>query len=202
MRNYDRYYQQLKVWGRQPKIRISGLITLTIFTVAFFLNLAILPTFKTIAGLKKEISDQQEVETKLTKKMAGLKTAEVNYAQVVNDLKLINQVLPEKEEFERLAWEIQWLAKQTGVEINTGSFGEFNLAGQADLSNQTELAAELTIKGNYQQIRAFLQSLTQIDRLITIKEVNFNKQNLQGGGELTASLRLAGFYLPTKELND
>lgn len=194
MRNYDRYYQQLRILGRQPKIRISGLITLTIFTVAFFLNLAILPTFKTIAGLKKEISDQQEVETKLTKKMAGLKTAEVNYAKVVNDLKLINQVLPEKEELERLAWEIQWLARQTGVEINTGSFGEFNLAGQAVKPDQTELAVELTIKGSYQQIRDFLQSLTKIDRLITIKEVNFNKQ--------TASLRLAGFYLPTKELND
>jgi Tfp pilus assembly protein PilO len=199
MRNYDRYYQQLRVWGRQPKIKISGLITLTIFTVAFFLNLAILPTFKTIAGLKKEISDQKEVEVKLTKKMLGLKTAEVNYAKVINDLKLINQVLPEKEELERLAWQIQWLANQQGLEINTGSFGEFNLVGQAAKPGQTELSAELTITGGYQQIRNFLQSLAKIDRLITVKEVNFNKQKLQGSGEVTASLKLAGFYLPTKE---
>ena len=199
MRNYDRYYQHLKILGRQPKIKISGLITLTIFTVAFFLNLAILPTFKTIAGLKKEISDQQEVEVKLTKKMLGLKTAEVNYAKVINDLKLINQVLPEKEELERLAWQIQWLANQQGLTISTGSFGEFNLVGQADSPDQTELAVELTITGSYQQIRAFLQGLTKIDRLIAVKEVNFNKQKLQGSGEVTASLKLAGFYLPTKE---
>jgi len=191
MRNYDRYYQQIRVWGRQPKVRVSGLISLTIFTVAFFLNMAILPTFKTIAGLKKEIKDQQEVEAKLTKKMVGLKTAEVNYAKVVNDLKLINQVLPEKEEFERLAWQIQWLANQQGLEINIGSFGEFNLVGEANKSDQTELSMELTIKGSYQQIRAFLQNLTNIDRLITIKEISFNKQ--------TASLKLAGFYLPIKE---
>lgn len=199
MRNYDRYYQQIRVWGRQPKVRVSGLISLTIFTVAFFLNMAILPTFKTIAGLKKEIKDQQEVEAKLTKKMVGLKTAEVNYAKVVNDLKLINQVLPEKEEFERLAWQIQWLANQQGLEINIGSFGEFNLVGEANKSDQTELSMELTIKGSYQQIRAFLQNLTNIDRLITIKEISFNKQDLQTGGELTASLKLAGFYLPIKE---
>lgn len=191
MRNYDRYYQQIRVWGRQPKVRVSGLISLTIFTVAFFLNMAILPTFKTVAGLKKEIKDQQEVEAKLTKKMVGLKTAEVNYAKVVNDLKLINQVLPEKEEFERLAWQIQWLANQQGLEINIGSFGEFNLVGEANKSDQTELSMELTIKGSYQQIRAFLQNLTNIDRLITIKEISFNKQ--------TASLKLAGFYLPIKE---
>ena len=202
MRNYDRYYQQLRVWGRQPKIKISGLITLTIFTVAFFLSMAILPTFKTIAGLKKEISDQQEVEAKLTKKAAGLKTAEVNYAKVINDLKLINQVLPEKEELERLAWQIQWLANQQGLTISTVSFGEFNLVGQAAKPGQTELSAELTITGNYQQIRNFLQGLTKIDRLITINEVSFNKQNLQTGGELTASLSLAGFYLPIKEQND
>jgi len=199
MRNYDRYNQQLRDWGRQPKIKISGLITLTIFTVAFFLSMAILPTFKTIAGLKKEISDQQEVEVKLTKKMLGLKTAEVNYAKVINDLKLINQVLPEKEELERLAWQIQWLANQQGLTISTGSFGEFNLVGQAAKPGQTELSAELTITGNYQQIRNFLQGLTKIDRLIAVKEVNFNKQKLQGSGEVTASLKLAGFYLPTKE---
>ncbi|MBU1499328.1 type 4a pilus biogenesis protein PilO [Patescibacteria group bacterium] len=199
MRNYDRYYQQIRVWDRQPKVRVSGLISLTIFTVAFFLNMAILPTFKTIAGLKKEIKDQQEVEAKLTKKMVGLKTAEVNYAKVVNDLKLINQVLPEKEEFERLAWQIQWLANQKGVKINAGRFGEFNLVGEADSSDQAELVVEITIKGSYQQIRDFLQSLIKIDRLITIKEISFNKQDLQTGGELTASLKLAGFYLPIKE---
>lgn len=201
MRNYDRYYQQIRVWGQQPKTKISGLISLTIFTVAFFLSMAILPTFKTIAGLKKEIKDQQEVEVKLTKKVAGLEIAEVNYTKVINDLKLINQVLPEKEELERLAWQIQWLANQKGVEINSGSFGEFNLVGQAGKSDQTELSTELTIKGGYQQIKAFLQSLTKIDRLITIKEVSFNKQKLQDG-ELTASLKLAGFYLATKEQND
>ena len=202
MRSYDRYYQRIKVWGQQPKTKISGLIGLTIFTVAFFLSMAILPTIRTIAGLKKEIKDQQEVEAKLTKKMIGLKTAEVNYAKVVNNLRLINQVLPEKEEFERLAWQIQWGAKQTGVEINTGSFGGFNLVGQTDKSDKIELAAELTIAGSYQQIRAFLQSLIKIDRLITIEEVNFNNQKLQGEGKLTTNLKLVGFYLPTKEQND
>ncbi len=199
MRNYDRYYQQIRVWGQQPKTKISGLITLTIFTVAFFLSMAILPTFKTIAGLKKEIADQQEVEAKMTKKVAGLITAETNYAKVINDLKLINQVLPEKEELEKLAWQIEWLANQQGLTINTGSFGKFTLVGQADSSDQAELLMDLTIKGGYQQIRAFLQNLTNIDRLITIKEVSFNKQKLQGGGELTASLKLVGFYLPIKE---
>lgn len=199
MKNYDRYYQRIRVWGQQPKTKISGLITLTIFTVAFFLSMAILPTFKTIAGLTKEIKDQQEVETKMTKKVAGLITAETNYAKVINDLKLINQVLPEKEELERLAWQIQWLANQQGLTINTGSFGKFTLVGQADKSDQAELSMDLTIKGSYQQIRAFLQNLTNIDRLITIKEVSFNKQKLQGSGELTASLKLAGFYLPAKE---
>lgn len=168
MRNYDRYYQQIRVWDRQPKVRVSGLISLTIFTVAFFLNMAILPTFRTIAGLTKEIKDQQEVEAKLTKKAAGLITAETNYAKVINDLKLINQVLPEKEELERLAWQIQWLANQQGLTINTGSFGEFNLVGEANKSDQTELSMELTIKGSYQQIRSFLQNLTKIDRLHTI----------------------------------
>lgn len=195
---YDRYYQRIKTWGRQPKTQISGMITLSIFTVAFFLSMAILPTFKTIAGLRKEIDDQQEVKAKLTRKAAALETAEVNYTKAINDLKLINSILPEKEELERLAWQIQWLANQQGLTINSGSFGGFNLVGQAVNSNQTELTADLTIKGSYQQIRAFLQGLTNIDRLITVQEVNFNKQKLQDG-ELTASLKLAGFYLPTKE---
>ncbi|MDZ7587450.1 MAG: type 4a pilus biogenesis protein PilO, partial [Patescibacteria group bacterium] len=192
MRDYDRYYQRVKNWSQQPKIRISGLASLTILTVAFFLYFAILPTVKNIVSLNKEIKDQQEIINKLGKKISNLETAEINYNQVINNLKSIDQLLPEKEEFERLAWQIQWLANQKGAEIVNGNFEKFNLTGQTDQAS-SELEMQLTIKGSFQQIKAFLQSLTKIDRLIIIKEVNFNKQGLQDESGLTANLKLSGF---------
>src|SRR3989344_8137511 len=93
--NYNRYYRRIRVWSQEPKTQISGFVSLTIFTVAFFLYFAILPTLKTIGGLNKEIKDQQETISTMTKKINDLKTAETNYAQVINDLKSIDRVLPE-----------------------------------------------------------------------------------------------------------
>lgn len=200
--NYHRYYGRVRVWSQKSQTQISGFVSLTIFTVAFFLYFAILPTLKTIGSLNKEINDQQEVINTMTKKINDLTIAETNYAQVINDLKSIDRVLPKTEEFERLAWQVQWLAQQTGVTITTGSFGEFSLVGERPSNDLKPLLMNLSISGSYQQIKQYLQSLTKIDRLITIEEVSFNQQNLKVGGGLTANLKLTGFYLPKKEQND
>lgn len=202
MRGFEQYYQRVKIWSKQPKVQISGLISLTYFTIAFFLRFAILPTFETIGSLSKEIKDYQTIIGKLTNKIYNLEMAEANYSLAINDLESVDRVLPQTAEAERLAWQIQWVAQQEGVKIVSGSFGEFNLISPKISTDLNKLETSLSISGSYQQIKAFLQKLTNIDRLLTIEEISFNKQDFQGEGKLTVSLKLKGFYWPKKELND
>lgn len=199
--NYHNYYKRFDVFLKKPTTRISGLISLTIFTVAFFLVMAILPTLKTIASLQKEIDDSQAINSQLYKKTQALQTAEINYTKIVNDLGLINNILPEKEVFEKLSWQIQWLAKQRGVEVTSGTFEGFKLIGQQE-SGIKGLGIELTVNGGYPQIKDWLNSLTNIDRLITIQSVSLGIKNLKMSKEsakITATIKLTAYYLPGGE---
>ncbi|MCX6816979.1 MAG: type 4a pilus biogenesis protein PilO [Candidatus Beckwithbacteria bacterium] len=185
-------------WAQQPIVRISGLISLTFFTVAFFGIFAIMPTFKTIAKLNKEIEDSQIIDSQLYKKTVSLQAAQTNYDKVINDLGLVNRVMPEREEFETLSWQIAWLASQKGVELTSGTFNTFNLVGPSETGLQT-LEIDLTVSGPYLNIKDYFVSLTGFDRLITISDVNFgskNSNNLKNNLNLTANLKLTAYWLP------
>ena len=176
---------------------MSGLASITIFTTAFFLLVAILPTFRTIGTLNKEIIDQETVNSKLTQKIVSLKAAEANFAPVINNLEIIKEVLPESEASERLAWQIYWVAEQTGVEITSGSLGEFALLNQvAEKNKLSQLDVSLSLSGSYQQIKNFVTKIAQIDRLMTITDISLSNKNSQLNNSLTVTLKLIGFYLP------
>jgi len=186
--SYNQYYARLKLVIERPVTKISGLVILTIFTVVGFTVFAILPTFKTIASLKREIEDAKTVEAKLQQKIHSLNQAETLYAQVAPGLSSLNQVLPDQPEFERLAWQLHWLAGQNGVTITNGSFSEF----QTDF-----IPVALSIRGNYLAIKAFIADLNRLDRLIAVEEVTISSKNVRlGGAGLTANLKLKAFYLP------
>lgn len=185
--SYDQYYGRLKLSFQRPSTKISGLVILTIFTVIFFIGFAILPTFKTIAGLKREINDAETVEAKLQQKIYSLNQAETLFAQVTPDLPRLNQLLPENPEFERLAWQLNWLANQEQITIVSGTID----GPEADF-----LPTVLTVKGGYLQIRAFVESLNRIDRLIEINELAISGKNVrQSEGQLTANLKIKAYFL-------
>lgn len=185
--SYSQYYSRLKLIIERPATKVSGLVILTIFTVIGFTVFAILPTFKTIASLKREIEDAKTVEAKLQQKIHSLNQAESLYAKITPGLSSLNQVLPAEPEFERLAWQIHWLANQNRVTITNGSFSEF----QTDF-----IPVTLGIRGNYLAIKAFIAGLNRIDRLIAVEELTISSKNVRLGGEsLTANLKLKAFYL-------
>ena len=108
-KSYANYYKRFERMSKQPAARISGLVSLTIIVTVFFMFFAILPTFRTIATLNREIEDTELLETKLQKKILSLQKAEEVYIQTEKDLEIIAPVLPITQDFERLAWQVNWL---------------------------------------------------------------------------------------------
>ncbi len=197
-RDYSKYLKRIKQLSRKPSAKVSGLVSLTVFTVAFFGMFAILPTFKTIGALQKEIEDVEMVNIKLTQKIRALNKAEELYSQELGSLSLVDQVLPNNPEFERLAWQLEWLALNGGVEITNGSFSEFPVF---DTTSQTqelqEILVDLSITGSYLKIKAFVESLRQIDRLINLTDISINSKKLkQGPGVISATIKLEAKFMP------
>ncbi len=187
--SYHQYYGRLKMLLDRPATKVSSLATLTIFTVIGFISFAILPTFKTIASLKREIEDAKTVEAKLQQKIYSLNQAETLFGQVSPNLDSLNQVLPAEPGLERLAWQLHWLASSRQLTIASGSFSEF----EPDF-----IPVSLTLTGSYPDLKAFIGDLNRLDRLIGVDELVISSKSVRSGSNtLTANLKLKAFYLPT-----
>jgi Tfp pilus assembly protein PilO len=192
-----RYYQRFQKLSQTPEAKISSLVSLTIFTVAFFGIFAILPTLQTIAQLNRQIEDARLVDSKLQQKIVVLNKAEEEYLRLTAELPLVNRVLPEEPAFDRLAWQINWLTNNLNLTIVAGSYGDFFLKkGPAD-NILAGLPVEISVNGSYQQIRAFIAQMVNLDRLIIIETVNIsNKKTSINSQGLTANIKFTAYYLP------
>lgn len=195
---YLKYFNRFKKLSEKPGARISGLISLTIFTVAFFAMFALLPTFKTIASLNRQIEDAKLVNSKLAQKIAALNNVEGEYLRIAPDLTVVEAILPSEVAFERLAWQINWLTNNLGVTLVSGSFGEFFITKDPEQKEEAVgLPVELTVSGSYAQIKALVDQAIAIDRLITIDELTIsNKKVSLNNQNLSANIRLTAYYLP------
>lgn len=197
---YGQYYQRIRMALSQPKTKITGLASLSIFTVLFFITFAIMPTIKTIGNLTKEIADTKQIEAKLQQKIHSLETAEALYSKAVPSLKIINQLLPPTPDFERLAWQLNWLADQHQVTLSNGAFGEFPLVGpdKNPPGQAASIEVNLLASGNYLSIKSFITALNNIDRLVQVEEITFNSKSSPAtiAANITANIKLIVYYYP------
>ena len=197
--DYSRYYKRFSGWTHKPTVRISWLISLTYFTVAFFGIFAIMPTFKTIAQLNKDINDSQAVSDQLSQKAVNLEIAQTNYNKIVNDLDLLDRLLPQKEEFETISWQLNWLASQKGITLTNGNFGSFGLVGAKTAGGLQSLEINLSTSAPYANTKDFLGALTDFDRLISIQEISLSNKavnNLKNNQNVSATIKLTAYFLP------
>jgi Tfp pilus assembly protein PilO len=200
-KSYEQYFTKVSKMFDHPSSRASGLISLTIFTVVFFVIFAILPTFKTIAGLTKEIKDAKITEAKLVQKIHSLEQAESLYEQVLPKLNKIDQVLPPDPDFERLAWQIYWLTDKNNLTLSSGGYGEFVFRGPIEKAKDKDinsLSINLSVQGNFSDIKNFLGDLDRLDRLVKVEELLLSNKSVKSvsQGTINASLKLVAYYLP------
>lgn len=193
---YIAYYQRFKKLSQRPEAKISGLVSLTIFTVAFFSIFAILPTLNTIASLNRQIGDAELVNTKLAQKITALNRVEEDYVGLTENLPLVEAVLPSEPEFDRLAWQLNWLVSNLGLTLNGGSFGEFFITPIKPDESVTTLPIELSISGSYTQIKALIDQIGKLDRLISVDEMALSSKKASLNNlNLTATMKLTAYFL-------
>ncbi|MEK7622888.1 MAG: type 4a pilus biogenesis protein PilO [Patescibacteria group bacterium] len=199
--NHSDYYRRLKEFSRQPEAKISGLISLTIFTVTFFGIFAIMPTFKTIAQLNKEIQDATTINNQLAKKVFVLESAQELYSQQIDNLPLIDKILPAQISFERLTWQLSWLIKEKGLELVNANYDEFLIVGASETKEPgpQSMPMEITVKGSFSQIKELTAALQKFDRLITLQQATItSKKNKNDDNKIMANFKLATYWLPEK----
>ena len=197
---YRRYQEYLRQLSGQKKARTYAGLIITLLTITFFLIFAIKPTLITITALIRELKDQRLVAQKLQAKINALREAQQEYSLIENDLPLIDQALPKEPQLSTLVKQIETLTQHSGVTLEGVSFTKTPLKRPTPEKNKergkvSTINLNLTLSGDYQNLKKFLHNLIFLRRIIVIESLAFKPQRKKEAKLLTLNLKLKTYYL-------
>jgi len=182
---------------RQPVAKVSLELFLTIGLVLFLGAFAIQPTLATMSKLVQEIEEKQEVDTKLSQKVAALSSAQTEFLSLTNQIAMLDEALPTYPDVVFDLKNIEKIASINSIIISNLSLSEFppeqiSTMSKPDFTQaqRQSLPVVLSIQGDYLSIRNFVESLRDNRRSIEVKSVVFSIKKNRGKEALSASITL------------
>ena len=127
-----------QTYEKEPIIQASVQLIMSVFGVAFFIFLAIRPTLATITTLLKKIDDQKVVDQKLDAKIAQLNTAQEVIGEFGDEIeRLLGKAVPARPTVDVLNKQIEVVAEEAGVSLNSISVDNFPLVGNKGTLTET-----------------------------------------------------------------
>lgn len=189
-----RYFVNIPRGPRSSQTRSFVWLSVTVFTIIFFLVVVIRPTLITIAQLNREIKDKTEANEQLQKKIDALVVAQEVYARNSDNLALLDEAFPEKSEFPRLAYFFEQTATASGVTIKSLNFERIGAAStkeqDAPSSSNQSLNFTLSVNGDYLRLKDLLKELESSRRILKITESSFSR--VKKGEEFELQLFISG----------
>lgn len=206
LKNIQRYYE------REPYVRATLQLILSVFAVAFFGFLAIRPTLTTITTLLRKIEEQKEADKRLSTKIVQLAEAQDFLSTQGEQItRLMGTAVPEDPQVKRLAQEIEYSANAAGVLLTSLSFQQTPLAGEVPRAagrpalgaagrNEQFVIMSFSGGGGQEAVFSFLDRLEKLDRIVTLTNLTFSKPVSSGEVDLplVVSGKATAYYVPTQ----
>lgn len=188
-----RYFEMLPNFKNEQTQKFTNII-LTLITISLFGMFAINPTLSTIAGLKKELADNEFVEHSLEEKIRNVSILQQKYADIQKDIPYVLDAIPERPEVPVLMAQIQSIAKNTNIRISNLQ----NLAVELFQQNIGEkkyysYSFSLSGTGTFEDISAFFSKIVNMQRIISIDTFSIDKTGALTG-DLKFSLQGLAYY--------
>jgi len=173
--NFDKYYKDLVPYLKKEKNQQYFTIILSLTASIFFIVFAINPTISTIVNLRKQLTDAQFVDERLTQKINNLSSLSQQYQTIEGDIPLILDALPEKPEAPTLVGQIQTIGEDSSVQVNDIEILPINLSVK-NSTTSSSFEFNVTGEGSSTNIQEFLKNLISITSIQFVE--NSNGENL------------------------
>lgn len=177
-----KYRDALKLLPSMQKenTRIIVTLILTFTAMSFFGIFAINPTLSTIVTLKRQLSDSITVKDALSQKITNLSSLQQQLTTLNPDLTYIYAAVPQTPNAPILLAQIYGLSEKDNVQITTINVSDLLLVGK-DKQKESLPSYEFTLqaKGPYDSIAAFVNDLSNIERIISIDSAVLTKEAKQ-----------------------
>lgn len=177
--SYSRYYVYVKPVIKNPIVRTYSSLVFSLLAVTFFSMFALRPTLKTIISLQKDIDQQKQVLDQLIQKTKSLDQGIKNYQSLDSQVKLkLESLIPSKVSPANIIEELNTLATRFDASISAIQFQPFEIINNAPPPTKDadlkEILLNLSLRGSYEALSGFLNSLKFSKHLILVDTVNFN----------------------------
>ena len=168
------YLEKVFPFIREKKTQNFLMVSMTLAAIIIFGFFAITPTLVTITGLQRQLEDAKFANQQLQIKIDNLGTLNDKYAQLGNDLTLISDALPTTPQVPTLLAQINALANENNVQLQTLTVNPFIIPLSQETTSPTPIVFSLTVTGRSDAIMAFLSSLGNFNRIVTIDSLQIH----------------------------
>ncbi|RJQ27470.1 hypothetical protein C4577_01415 [Candidatus Parcubacteria bacterium] len=187
----EKRYSSLKE-PEKKKILMYVYGILTFFTVSFFAVFAINPTLNTITNLQKQYEDSKYVKESLVKKKNALRQLDIQFQTIKSDLNIVYLAIPTSPMMPYLTRQIQNLAQVNDLKIIRLDFGGTELYPATNKpSSIYSYNFNISLEGDEKKAIAFISSIINFDRIITLSTININKTST---GEVNLSITGRAYF--------
>jgi len=178
-------------------------VALTLFIVAFFSFFAVKPAAVTVSGLVGKIREKEEISVKMQKKINDLIEAQQIYSVAQTRVSLVDSFLPDDLGIAQGISQLVGSAQDSSLSLRGLGFSRVNLSGSEEKNKKAKavqkdqnlktLAFNFSGKGDYFDIRSFIDQLTRVRRWIAINQYQISKDKKdKKEEERVLNLTLAG----------
>lgn len=170
----NNYYNLLHNLSEARTQKFTSVI-LTLIALTFFGIFAINPTLSTIAKLKKEIADDEDINQKLEQKITALNSLQQAFKRLESDLPVVFESIPESPFVPLFIGQIQSLAKSSNIKVSQLQSSQVDLFKE-DGGSKRYYTYSFTLSGDgtYEDITKFIENLTNMQRVVGVERSTIN----------------------------
>jgi len=139
---------------------------------------------------KKYIEAQAQIRLDRVEKHTAQQEPQGEFWAAKEELQSFWQAIPPRSQFTALIEELFTLAGGAGLEIDQISYNPEEVKGR----NLLRYGLVFSVNGDYGQIKQFIHSLEQTDRLISIEDLSLSSSEEQHKQRVRLSLRLSTLF--------
>lgn len=195
--------QALNRFYRNPMAKVSLELFLTLGLALFLAIFVVKPTLTTMSELSKEIEEKEKLDLDLKKKLTALRTTQDQLDLLAPQLPLLDEAIPNSPSVVYNMKLVEKVVADTNTLITGGSMKEIpdetTEITSSDTLSRKDIPVSISVIGDYQSIRTFVEQLQNSRRAVVVDTVVFNIEEQRGSRQLRATVTLSFPYLSDEE---
>lgn len=191
----NKYLPDVSSLASERNQKFFGII-LTFCALSFFGFFAIKPTISTIFRLQKEISDNEYVLDQQETKIKNLAELRIQYSNLQSDLPIIMNAITIQPDVALLFGQIQSVGKMSNIILKRLQNFEAQIIEKDNSEKKDYYSYSFSIAGtgSSENIYKFMQTLTNMERVINIDTFSINTATGQKDESLKFNIQGTAFF--------